>query len=125
MNIMVVLVALLFNLFDFLTGIIGALRTEDKLNSTKMRDGLFKKGGFICMYALGYLIMFAGKYIDLPFEVNLVPIICAWAILTEIVSIIENICKINPDFLPDALKKLIGFKTEGGENENAIQGRNL
>lgn len=106
---MVVVVALLFNLFDFITGIIGALRTDEKLNSTKMRDGLFKKGGFVCMYVLGYLILFAGKYIELPINLDLVPIICAWAILTEIISIIENVCKINPDFVPEKLKALIGM----------------
>lgn len=104
-----VTLCLCFNGFDFLTGIIAGMKTEG-LKSSKLRDGLFKKVGFIACYALAYLLEYAEGYVNLGIEVNLLPIICAYVILTESVSIIENINKINPDIVQDKLKSLLGLK---------------
>lgn len=110
----IILVALVFNGLDLITGIFGALRNEEHIKSNKLRDGLFKKVGFIFCYALGIAINYAETFLTLPFDINLVPVICTYAIVTEVVSIIENISKINPDILPDKLKTLIGYN-EGGK----------
>lgn len=109
----IILVALVFNGLDLVTGILGALRDGEQIKSSELRDGLFKKVGFIFCYALGIAINYAETFLSLPFGVDLVPIICTYAIVTEVVSIIENISKINPDILPDKLKELIGYN--GGE----------
>ena len=111
---MIIGIALGFNLLDFATGMVKGVKSDGGLNSTKLRDGLFKKVGFIFCYLLAFLINYAGHYIDLHIPVDLLPVICAYAILTETVSIIENISEINPDILPDVLKKLIGL---GGETD--------
>lgn len=105
----IILVSLVFNGLDLITGIIGAIRDGEQIKSSKLRDGLFKKVGFVFCYALGVLINYAENLLTLPFGVNLVPIICSYAIITEVVSIIENISKINSDILPDKLKELIGY----------------
>lgn len=105
----IILVALIFNGLDLITGIVGALRDGEQIKSSKLRDGLFKKVGFIFCYTLGIMINYAENFIVLPFGVDLVPVICTYAIITEVVSIIENIAKINPDILPDKLKELIGY----------------
>lgn len=105
-------IALLFNGFDLVTGIVGALKDGEQIKSSKLRDGLFKKVGFIFCYVLGIAINYAEGFLELPFGVDLLPIICTYAIVTEVVSIIENISKINPDILPDILKKLIGYNKE-------------
>ena len=110
----IVLIALVFNGLDLITGIVGALRDGEQIKSSKLRDGLFKKVGFIFCYTLGVLINYAENFLTLPFGVDLLPVICTYAIITEVVSIIENIAKINPDILPEKLKALIGYK-EGGE----------
>lgn len=110
----IILLALVFNGLDLITGIVGALRDGEQIKSSKLRDGLFKKVGFIFCYTLGIVINYAENYLILPFGVDLVPIISTYAIITEVVSIVENISKINPDILPDKLKSLIGYK-EGGE----------
>lgn len=110
----IILVALVFNGLDLVTGIVGAIRDGEQIKSSKLRDGLFKKVGFIFCYALGITINYAESYLTLPFGVDLVPVICSYAIITEVVSIIENISKINPDILPDKLKTLIGYN-EGGK----------
>lgn len=109
----IILVALIFNGLDLITGIVGAIRNGEQIKSSKLRDGLFKKVGFICCYMLGVAINYAENFITLPFCVELVPVICTYTIITEVVSIVENISKINPDILPDKLKELIGYK--GGE----------
>ena len=106
----IILVALIFNGMDLLTGIVGALRNGEQIKSNKLRDGLFKKVGFVFCYALGIAINYAENYLTLPFGVDLVPVICTYAIITEVVSIIENISKINDEILPDKLKSLIGYK---------------
>lgn len=110
----IILVALVFNGLDLITGIVGAIRDGEQIKSSKLRDGLFKKVGFIFCYALGIVINYAETFLTLPYGVDLVPVICAYAIVTEVVSIIENISKINPDILPDKLKELIGYN-EGGK----------
>lgn len=110
----IILVALVFNGLDLITGIVGAIRDGEQIKSSKLRDGLFKKVGFVFCYALGIAINYAESYLTLPFGVDLVPVICTYAIVTEVVSIIENISKINPDILPDKLKELIGYN-EGGK----------
>lgn len=106
----IILVALAFNGLDLVTGIIGALREGEQIKSNKLRNGLFKKVGFIFCYTLGVAINYAESYLILPFGVDLVPVICTYAIITEVVSIIENISKINNDILPEKLKELIGYK---------------
>lgn len=105
----IILVALVFNGLDLVTGIVGAIRGGEQIKSSKLRDGLFKKIGFVFCYALGVLINYAENFLTLPFGVDLVPVICSYAIITEVVSIIENISKINSDILPDKLKELIGY----------------
>lgn len=109
----IILVALVFNGLDLVTGIVGALRCGEQIKSSKLRDGLFKKVGFIFCYTLGIVINYAETFLTLPFGVDLIPIICTYAIVTEVVSIIENISKINPDILPDNLKELIGYNDGG------------
>lgn len=106
----IIIVALIFNGLDLVTGIVGALKDGEQIKSNKLRDGLFKKVGFIFCYTLGIAINYAETYLTLPFGVDLVPVICAYAIITEVVSIIENISKINPDILPEKLKTLIGYR---------------
>lgn len=105
----IILVALVFNGLDLVTGIAGAIKEGGQIKSSKLRDGLFKKVGFIFCYTLGIAINYAESYLTLPFGVDLVPVICTYAIITEVVSIVENISKINPDILPEKLKELIGY----------------
>lgn len=105
----IILVALVFNGLDLITGIVGTIRNGEPIKSSKLRDGLFKKVGFVFCYALGVLINYAENFLTLPFGVDLVSVICTYAIITEVVSIIENIYKINSDILPDKLKELIGY----------------
>lgn len=100
-----IIIALVFNCLDLLTGIITAVKNKD-VQSAKLRDGLFKKVGFIICYFLAWLIDTNGELIGFQLAVKILPILIAYVCLTELVSIIENICKLNPDILPEKLMEI-------------------
>lgn len=104
-----VTVALIFNVFDLVSGIAVAVKEKD-LQSSKLRDGIFKKAGFLLCYALAILIDRQGTYIGLKLEVEILPIILSYVMLTETVSIIENISRLNPELLPDKLLEMFHVK---------------
>lgn len=99
-------VSLIFNFADVVSGLVAALRTHD-LVSSKLRDGLFKKVGFVMCYALAYLLDSTGAYVGFDIGIKLLPAIVAYVCSTETVSICENICRINPDILPEKLKEML------------------
>lgn len=101
-----VLVALVFHVLDMATGLIGALKNKD-LASGKMRDGLFKKVGYIFCYIVAFVIDRYGTDIGITIGTPVLPIIITYACITEVVSIAENISKINPDILPKKLLQML------------------
>lgn len=100
-----IIIALVFNGLDLVTGIVTAVKDKD-IQSSKLRDGLFKKVGFLFCYFVAWLIDTEGSLIGFNFSVSLLPIIILYACTTELVSILENISKINPDILPDKLMSM-------------------
>lgn len=104
-----ILVALTFNGLDLLTGVISAIRLKD-LKSSRLRDGLFKKVAFILCYFLAWLMDNYGNMVGFKLPVNILPVIILYVCTTELVSILENITKINPDILPDKLMQMFHVK---------------
>lgn len=104
-------VALSLNALDLVTGLVGALRKKE-LKSYKLRDGMFKKVGFIFCYLLAWGIDTYGYAIGFQIGIPILPVIVLYASTTEIVSILENIHEINPDLLPTKLMEL--FHVEEG-----------
>ena len=99
------MIALVFNAVDIITGVISALKNKD-IESNKLRDGLFKKVGFILCYFVAWLVDTQGDIIGFHIDVSILPILIIYVCTTELVSILENICKINPDLLPDKLMQI-------------------
>lgn len=110
-----ILIALVFHLIDMLTGLIGAVKNGE-ITSSKMRDGFFKKIGFIFCYILAFLIDNYGVQIGFNISVKVLPIIILYTITTEIVSIVENICKINPDLVSTKILKLLHISDKEDDN---------
>ena len=108
-------VALIFNATDLVTGILSAIK-EKNLQSSKLRDGIFKKGGFIICYFLALMIDMYGSEVGFNLTVELLPIVLGFVCLTEVISIIENISKMT-DILPDKLLSLFHV-TSKGENDD-------
>ena len=105
-----VAIALAFNGLDLLTGIIYAIKSKS-IKSSKLRDGLFKKVGFILCYFIAWLVDTYGYMIGFNVA-KILPIIILYVCTTELVSILENICKINPDILPDKLMDMFNIHKE-------------
>lgn len=100
-----IIIALVFNALDIITGIITAVKNKD-IQSAKLRDGLFKKVGFMLCYFVAWLVDTQGSRIGFQFGIPILPILILYVCTTELVSILENICKINPDILPEKLMEI-------------------
>lgn len=105
-------------LMDIVCGIVGAARNK-KLCSAIMRDGLYNKFGEIMLLLLAIFIN--NVLMVAPFDKIGIPPEIAYAVaiyiaIMEIISIIENICKINPE-LPFA-KILLMFNLNLPEPES-------
>lgn len=108
-----VAIALAFNGIDLLTGIIASVKQKD-IKSAKLRDGLFKKLGFVLCYFVAWLVDTQGAVIGFQISATILPIVVLYACTTELVSILENITKINPDLLPEKLMQFFHIH-KGGE----------
>lgn len=109
-----IIIALIFNALDLVTGFFTALKAKD-IQSSKLRDGMFKKFGFILCYFVAWLVDTEGQAIGFQFGVNILPVVILYACTTELVSILENISKINPDLLPDKLMEMFHINKKDGE----------
>lgn len=94
-----------FIVMDLATGIMQAVANKT-LDSTKMRAGLWHKCGFIMAVILAALVEWAMQFIDLGFPLPLFVPVCVFIILTEIVSIFENVCKLSPELANSKLAQL-------------------
>lgn len=111
-----ILIPLIFNALDLISGLLCAVKNK-QVSSSKLRDGLFKKVGFILCYILAYLFDAYSSVIGFQLNVSILPIVILYVCTTESVSIIENICGINPDLLPDKLLEM--FQLEGDGKHDA------
>lgn len=92
-----------FILMDLLTGLVKAFK-EKAYNSSIMREGLYHKFGSIITIVFGSLIDYTQRYVDIGVTIPVASAICGYIILMEIGSIIENVCVINPDIMPEKLR---------------------
>lgn len=106
-----ILCALAFNLVDLLTGIVSAIKDKE-IKSSRLRDGLFKKVGFILCYGVAWGIDTYGHLVGFNLSVPILPVVILYACTTELISILENISKINPDLLPDKLMEMFHVSKE-------------
>ena len=107
-------VALIFNLTDLVTGLISAVKAKE-VQSSKLRDGIFKKIGFLICYFLALMIDSYGSEVGFVLDVKLLPVVLGFVCLTEVVSIIENISKIT-DILPEKLLSIFHIEKEDNNN---------
>lgn len=106
-----IFVALGFNALDMVTGLIAAVKIKD-IKSAKLRDGLFKKVGFILCYLVAWMVDTNAGLIGFKVNVDILPVIILYVCTTECVSVLENICQINPDLLPGKLMDLFHISHE-------------
>lgn len=101
---MVYVITAFFIVLDMVSGIIKAFKNKE-YNSSIMREGLFHKSGSVLCVVFGSLVDYAQGFVDLGVHIPIAVSVCAYIILMEIGSIIENVCVINPEILPEKLKE--------------------
>ena len=104
MNVTPLIVALIFIVFDVLTGWLKALITATT-NSSIMRTGLMRKVGELLAVIFGYVCQFCLPMIGVQIDVPFAGAISTYIVFMETASVIENICAMNPN-LRDALSKV-------------------
>lgn len=97
-----------FVVMDLATGVMQAVANKT-LDSTKMRAGLWHKCGFIMVVVLAALVEWAMQFVDIGFTLPLLVPVCVFIILTEIVSIFENVCKLSPELANSKLAQLFNI----------------
>lgn len=107
--------ALSFMMIDVLTGVLKAVKNKD-LNSTKAREGIYKKASFILFIAFGYLTDYAMDYVNMGFNLPAAATICTLIIVTEAISVLENLGQINPDLVKLVAPFLSALNKKEGEN---------
>lgn len=90
-----IVIVLILITFDVLTGIIKALSTKT-LCSSQMRSGLYRKTGEILTVFAAVLFDYANGVFELGFNVSILYGVCTYISVMEVLSIIENLCVINP-----------------------------
>lgn len=115
-----VVLVVIFMMVDVLTGVLKALKNKE-LSSTKAREGMYKKASFILFVAFGYLADFAMDYVDMGFKFPAAVTISTLVILTEAISVLENLGSINPDLVKMVAPFLsaLNTKKDSEYNENS------
>lgn len=108
---------LVFIIADYASGVVKAVYTK-QLDSTKMREGLWHKGGFIGAMVLGYLCQELVNFGFLPTSFSAIfGGVCVWVMATEAISIFENLCYISPELADSPLAALLNLKGDGKDDE--------
>lgn len=107
--------ALAFMVIDVFTGVLKAVKNKD-LNSTKAREGIYKKASFILFIAFGYLADYAMDYVNMGFNLPAAATICTLIIVTEAISVLENLGQINPDLVKLVAPFLSALNKKEDEN---------
>ena len=91
-----VLILVLCNLIDYVTGLVASKYRDQKINSYKSFRGIVKK---ICMWLLvavgallDWLIIYAGETVgvSIPVAFLIACVVAIWLITNEFISILEN-----------------------------------
>lgn len=103
-----------FILADFLTGIVSALWTGT-YKSRIMREGLIHKATELFIIGLAFAVEVGFPVVGIDVSIPLtLPVIC-YIVLMEIGSIIENLCKMNPDLKQLADRYFAQYEKKEGE----------
>lgn len=84
-----------FILFDILTGILKAVK-DGSVNSSVLREGLFHKAAEILLVIGAGALEYASPYISLPEGLPMLGAAVTYICVMETVSIVENLCAVNP-----------------------------
>lgn len=106
----------IFILFDILTGVCKGIYLGE-LNSTKLRQGLFHKLSEVIAVVGSGLLEYGIIYINLNIDFPILKVVVTYICVTELISILENLCVLNPS-LAKLFKPYLEKLKEKGDSEN-------
>lgn len=109
-------IPLVFNTLDIITGFTAAVANQN-VSSSAMREGLFHKLGFIFTLILAALLQYASGLLDLSIEIPTLGAVAVFIVLTEVVSILENIADMNPALANNCFFKIFESVIHSGEKD--------
>ena len=107
----VIVIACCFMLLDIVTGFVSAV-VNKCVDSSKMKMGMWHKCGFLLAIGFGVLCEYSVNYIDLGFTLPIQDAVCVYIILTELVSILENLGQISPSLASAEFMSIFKRKEE-------------
>lgn len=113
MNLLIITAA--FIAFDIATGFLKAIKNKC-LNSSVLRNGLFHKLAEIFAVCGSWGLVYASKILNFGIDIPLVGAVTLYICIMEMVSIIENLCELNPNLYK--LFKPYLEKLKSGEDDN-------
>lgn len=110
---MYLIIGLGFIAFDVVTGLIK-VGYNGNYSSAIMRQGGFHKSMEVMAMAVAYFVEYAIAYVNIGVNVPAVPAVTVYICIMELISILENICAVNPQMC--ALFKPYLDKLKGGND---------
>lgn len=110
---MYLIIVLGFIVFDVATGLLKA-GYNGNFNSAIMRQGGFHKSMEVMAMAVAYFVEYAIVYVNIGVDVPAVPAVTVYICIMELISILENMCAVNPQMY--ALFKPYLDKLKGGND---------
>lgn len=108
-NWALVVIACVFMVLDLISGFCAAVKNHE-VQSSKMKQGLWHKCGFLLAIVFGIMCEYAMSYVDLGFTMPIQIAVCTFIICIEIMSIIENLGKLSPELAGSEFLKI--FKSD-------------
>lgn len=100
---------------DVVSGLARAVMHKE-LSSEKMRLGLWHKAGFVGLIILGAYVEWVQGVMDVSsyigFTLPTLGAICIYIVITEIISITENLIGLNPEIANSPVKEILEHKND-------------
>lgn len=109
-----------FVLLDVLSGLAAAIKNKE-LSSSVMHEGLYNKLGEVLLLVVS---MFVGSILDIPpfTQLGIPPevmyLVALYITLMELVSILENICKLNPSLPIAKILAIFDIEVDGSSDDD-------
>ena len=126
-----VLFVLIAILFDYTTGLLAG-RANEGLNSKRAMKGLYKKIGLFMLLCLGLFLDAAINHfmvdkagiLEMPFDLPIAYITTAWIIITEAISVCENLIRLDVPIPKWLLKTLRKAEKQIDKDDEKVGGTN-
>jgi toxin secretion/phage lysis holin len=111
-------------MLDYITGLLAG-RANEGLNSKCAVKGLYKKAGIFFLLFLGlfldgavnYFMAEGSGFLEIPFRVPIAYIVTVWIVITEAISVCENLERMGVR-IPKRIMKILRKAEKQADQEN-------